>query len=72
MPRHGQIQVYGGHAPKEERDIIDTEDYRLRVKKTWIEATQVWHLQFITLSVLEHRWECFVTNEQLKQIKEIL
>ena len=72
MPRHGQIQVYGGHAAKEQFDIIDTEDYRLRVKKTWVEATGVWHLQFFTLGVLEQRWECFLTHEQLKQLREVL
>ena len=72
MARHGQIHVYGGHAPKEQFDIIDTEDYKLRVKKTWVEATGVWHLQFISLSILEHRWECFLTPEQLISLKEIL
>lgn len=70
--RYGQIHVYGGHAPKDTWDIIDTEDYKLRVKKTWVEATGVWHLQFFTLGVLEHRWECFLTHEQLAQLREIL
>ena len=53
-------------------DIIDTEDYRLRVKKTWIAGSNIWHLQFFTLGVLEHRWECFLTPDQLAGLKEIL
>lgn len=53
-------------------DIISTEDYRLRVKKTWITQGAVWHLQFFTLGVLEHRWECFLTEAQLNDLKEIL
>lgn len=72
MAKHGQIFVYGGSQPKEQFDIIDTEDYRLRVKKTWLETTQVWHLQFFTLGILEHRWECFLTHAQLQDLKEIL
>ena len=72
MPRYGQIQCYSQGKAQEQFDIIDTEDYRLRVRKTWIESTGVWHLQFFTLGVLEHRWECFLTHEQLRDLKEIL
>ena len=70
--RQGQFMIYSRGKSKEQWDIIDTEDYKLRVKKTWVEATGVWHLQFYTLSILEHRFECFLTHEQLRALKEIL
>lgn len=70
--RQGQFQVYSQGKTKEQWDIINTEDYRLRVNKTWVEATGVWHLKFTSLSVLEHSWECFLTHEELAKLKEIL
>ena len=72
MARHGQISVYGGYAPKEHFDIIDTEDYKLRVTKTAVVATGEWHLKFTSLGILEQSWECFLTTEQLQQLKRIL
>lgn len=72
MPRHGQIQVYGGHAPKEEFDIISNEDYKLKVKKTWVEATNVWHIQLISQSIFDRRFECFLTHEELSKLKAAL
>ena len=72
MAKHGAFFVYGGYAPKEELDIIQTEDYKVRVKKTWVEATKVWHIQFFTLSVLEHRFELFLTHEELKSLKDFI
>jgi len=72
MPRHGQIHVYGGSAPREEHDIINNEDYRLRLKKTWVEATGVWHIQIISQSIFERRFECFLTHEELKTFKDSL
>jgi len=70
--RYGQFMVYGGYAPQESWTIIDTKDYQLRVKKTWVEATKVWHLQFFSIADSEHRWECFLTHEQIKNLKDIL
>ena len=72
MPRHGQFMVYGGYAPKEEHDVINNEDYRLRVKKTWVKATKVWHIQIISQSIFENRFECFLTHEELKLFKDAL
>ncbi len=53
-------------------DIISTEDYKLRVRKTWIEATNQWHLEFLTQSVLDSRFELFLTDEEIAKIKDIL
>tara|TARA_R110000868_G_scaffold30482_1_gene112669 strand:- start:959 stop:1177 length:219 start_codon:yes stop_codon:yes gene_type:complete len=72
MTRHGQIQVYGGHAPKEEFDIINNKDYNLKIKKTWIEATNVWHIQLISQSIFDRRFECFLTHEELAKFKDAL
>ena len=72
MPRHGQIQVYGGYAPDDTTDVINNEDYRLRVKKTWVKATKVWHIQLISQSIFERRFECFLTHEELKLFKDAL
>jgi hypothetical protein len=54
------------------KDIINTEDYKLRISKTWIETSKQWHLEFLTQSVLDNRFELFLTEEELKKIKEIL
>jgi hypothetical protein len=70
--RQGQFMVFSQGRSKEQFDIIDSKDYRLRVNKTWVEATGVWHIKFTSLGVLEHSWECFLTQEQLQSLKEIL
>ena len=72
MTRHGQVQVYGGHAPKEEFDIINNTDYNLKVKKTWVEATNVWHIQLISQSIFDRRFEMFLTHEELAKFKDAL
>jgi hypothetical protein len=72
MARHGQFMVYGGYAPQEEHDVINTEDYKLRVKKTWVEATGVWHIQILSQSIFDNRFEMFLTHEQLKLFKDAL
>jgi hypothetical protein len=58
--------------PKEEHDIISTEDYKLRLTKTWIEATEVWHIQLQSRSIFDNRFECFLTHEQLQAFKAAL
>jgi len=72
MTRHGQIHVYGGSAPKEEFDIIDNEAYKLRLKKTWVEATSVWHIQILSQSIFDRRFEMFLTHEELAKLKDAL
>jgi hypothetical protein len=70
--RQGQIMVYSQGKTKEEWDVISTEDYKLRVRKTWIEATDQWHLEFLSQSVLDSKFEMFLTKEEIKKIKDIL
>jgi hypothetical protein len=70
--RQGQFMVYSQGAPKEEHDIINTEDYNLRLKKTWVEATSVWHIQILSRSIFDNRFEMFLTHEQLQTFKDSL
>jgi hypothetical protein len=70
--RHGAFLIHGGQAPKELFDIINTEDYNLRLKKTWVEATGVWHIQIQSQSIFDNRFEMFLTHEQLKTFKDSL
>jgi len=64
--------VYSTGAPKEEFDIISNEDYKIRVKKTWVEATSVWHIKITSLSIFERSFEMFLTHEELKRLKDVL
>lgn len=70
--KYGQIHVYGGHKPKESWDIISNEEYKLRLTKSWVEATGVWHIKFTSQSVFDRSFECFLTHEELKRLKDIL
>ena len=70
--RQGQFMVYSQGKPKEEFDVINTEDYKLKVKKTWVKATEVWHIQILSQSIFDNRFEMFLTHEQLQALKEIL
>ena len=55
-----------------ESQIIDQEDYKLKVKKTWVKATEVWHIQIQSQSIFDNRFEMFLTHEQLKALKDVL
>ena len=70
--RQGQFMVYSQGKAKEEFDVINTEDYKLKVKKTWVEATSVWHIQIMSQSIFERRFEMFLDHEQLKKLKDAL
>jgi hypothetical protein len=70
--RQGQFMVYSQGAPREEHDVINTEDYKLKVKKSWVEATEVWHIKIQSRSVFDYSFECFLTDEQLAKLKDIL
>lgn len=70
--RQGQFMVYSQGAPKEELTIINNEDYKLKVRKVWVEASKCWHIEFYSQSVLDTRYEMFLTHEELKQLKEFL
>jgi hypothetical protein len=55
-----------------EQLVINQEDYKLRVKKTWVEATGVWHIQISSQSIFDNRFEMFLTPEQLELLKAAL
>jgi hypothetical protein len=69
MTRHGQVQVYGGSA---DPYIINNEDYKVKVKKTWVPATDVWHIKFESQSLYDYNFELFLTNEELAHLKRVL
>lgn len=70
--RQGQFMVYSQGKPREELTIINNEDYKLKVRKVWIESSQQWHIEFYSQSVLDTRYEMFLTQEELKQLREFL
>jgi len=70
--RQGQFMVYSQGKPKEEFDIINNEEYKLKLKKTWVEATNVWHIQLISQSIFDRRFEMFLTHEELAKLKDSL
>tara|TARA_R110000868_G_scaffold173667_1_gene409965 strand:- start:377 stop:586 length:210 start_codon:yes stop_codon:yes gene_type:complete len=69
MARYGQIHVYGGKANSY---VINNEDYRVKVTKDWVPATDVWHIQFSSEGPLENRYEIFLTVEELEHLRRIL
>jgi hypothetical protein len=70
--RQGQFMVYSQGAPKEQLDIINIKDYKLRVTKTWVDSTNEWHVKFTSQSVYDHSFEMFLSHEQLKLLREFL
>ena len=70
--RQGQFMVYSQGKTKDSWDIISNEDYKLRVSKTWVEATSVWHLKFTSQSVFDRSFEMFLTHEEIKRLKDVL
>jgi hypothetical protein len=55
-----------------EQTLINTEDYKLRVIKTWVPATSVWHIQIQSQSIFDNRFEMFLDHDQLKAFKDAL
>lgn len=55
-----------------EQNIINNEDYKLKVRKTWVEATGVWHIELLSQSVLDTKFEMFLTPEELAKLKAAL
>jgi hypothetical protein len=70
--RHGQIQNYGGPASHGEYDIISKEDYKLKVIKSFVPAGDVYKIEFRSQSIYEHRFEMFLTKEELLELKRVL
>jgi len=55
-----------------EKTIIDNEEYKLKIRRTWVATTEVWHLEFISESVFDTRWECFLSEAELQKFKDAL
>lgn len=55
-----------------EQTIINNEDYKLKIRKTWVETSKIWHIEFLSLSVLESRYEMFLSESELQQLKAAL
>jgi hypothetical protein len=55
-----------------ERTIVSNEDYKLKIKKTWIATTEQWHIEFTSQSVLDTRFEMFLTDFEFQKFKDAL
>lgn len=67
--KQGQFFVYGGRA---DPYVINNKDYKVKVTKTWIPATNVWQIEFVSESVQEHKFEIFLTDSELEHLRRIL
>jgi len=69
MAKHGQFFVYGGKA---DPYVIDNEDYKVKVTKTWVPSTEQWHILLTSEHILECKFELFLTDEELEHLRRIL
>jgi hypothetical protein len=53
-------------------EVINNKDYKLKVTKTWVPATDVWHIQFLSQSIYDHTFELYLTEEELQKLKDVL
>jgi hypothetical protein len=67
--KHGQFLIHGGKA---DPYVINNEDYKVKVTKTWVPSTNVWHIQFVSDNIYEYTFELFLTEEELEHLKRIL
>jgi len=67
--KHGQFLIHGGPA---DSMLVDNEDYQVKVTKTYEPITKVWHIQFLSRSVYDYKFELFLTEEELEHLKRIL
>ena len=67
--KHGQFLIFGGKA---DPLVIDNKDYKVKVTKTWVPATDVWHIQFQSQSVYDYNFELFLTDSELEHLRRIL
>lgn len=73
MARTGQISRFGGMMPAEAQPesktftVIDNEGYTLKLRKTWVPISDVWHIQFLADISGEdmRRHEYFLTDTEL-------
>jgi hypothetical protein len=53
-------------------NITETPHYTLAVKKTWVESTKQWHIQFSKTSEWLTMFEIFLDDAELTKLKESL
>jgi len=70
--RQGQFMVYSQGAPKTDIDVINNQDYKLKLSKNWVDATSVWHIKLQSRSIFDYSFEMFLTHEELKKLKDSL
>ena len=67
--KHGNIFVYGGKA---DPYVVNNEDYKVKVTKTWVKATDEWHIKFESESIHYHKFELFLTDDELEHLRRVL
>jgi len=67
--KHGQFLIHGGLA---DPYVVDNEDYKVKVTKTYEPITKVWHIKFESRSIYDYKFELFLTDEELEHLKRIL
>jgi hypothetical protein len=55
-----------------EQTIINNEDYKLKITKTWVESTNVWHIKITSQSIFDRSFEMFLDQEELDKFKDVL
>ena len=52
--------------------VVSNEDYRVKVTKTYVPSTDVWHIVFQSQSVYDYKFELFLNDSELEHLKRIL
>ena len=55
-----------------ERNIIDNEDYTLKISKAWLAVTEQWHIELTSKHDIECKFEMFLTDFELQKLKDAL
>jgi hypothetical protein len=55
-----------------EQTVINNDDYKLKVRKTWIKVTEEWHIELLSQSVIDTRFELILTDFELQKFKDAL
>lgn len=55
-----------------EQNLINKKEYKLKVRKHWVKATEQWHIEFINQTDNETRFEIFLTDPELEQLRRVL
>jgi hypothetical protein len=75
MAKHGSMITYApgsGLHGWEKEYVINNEDYRLKVTKTWVPSVDVYHIRFHSQSVYDYQFEVFLQPEELDALINVL